>query len=61
MNLFKSRRNEPPELDDDFLPQPIDTDNSVFLDSLETVTPEELAPDAAGEKAVSAGAYYPRR
>ena len=46
MDLFKSRRKAVPELDDDFLPQPIDADNSVFLDSLETVTPEELAPDA---------------
>ncbi len=46
MDLFKSRRDDLPELDDDFLPQSIDADNSVFLRSLETVTPEELAPDA---------------
>lgn len=47
MDLFKSWRKKLPELDDDSLPQSFDADNSVFLSSLETVTPEELAPEAA--------------
>lgn len=47
MDLFKSRRDDLPELDDNFLPESVDADNSVFLSSLESATPEEIAPDAA--------------
>ena len=36
-----------PEAEEEVLAETVDADNSVFLDSLEEITPEELAPDAA--------------
>ena len=42
----QSKWTELPDFDDEFLTQTDDADNNVFLNSLETITPEELAPDA---------------
>lgn len=44
MRLFR-RAAAAAAQDDEFLVDAIDTDNSIFLRSLEEITPEELAPD----------------
>lgn len=40
-------KREPVESEDEFLDETLDADNSLFINSLEDITPEEIAPDAA--------------
>ncbi|MBQ8397059.1 MAG: class B sortase [Clostridia bacterium] len=44
MPLFKRRAAEPPADEDVFLDEALDAHNSIFLSSLEELTPDDLAP-----------------
>lgn len=44
MNLFKRRAAEAPAAEDEFLNDALDADNSIFISSLDELTPDDLAP-----------------